>query len=226
MVAKARFEETKGKELAVKSPVPFQKTTFTPKSSKSSTEENSSTSTSKQQPRGSTPVLGHPVSSPVTKTSNSDATEPKSKRGGVKNLKCFNCGIDGHMARNCPYPKQKTDEQEARGERRVGHVTSQEPQENASSQQEIGELRKKLQQAELAKAIQTASCTGILSVVQSRDDNLAPRLGPIVFAPVEVNGVATDALVDTGSPATIISLEFVLKVLTKLRSEGQTDQQW
>ena len=132
------------------------------------------------------------------------------------------------MARNCPYPKQRTDEQEVRGERRVGHVTSQDIQKDASTsnQREISELRKKLQQAKLAEAIQTASYTGVLSVVQSGDESLEPRFGPIVFAPVEVNGVATDALVDTGSPATIISLGFVLKVLTKLRPKGQTDQQW
>ena len=40
-----------------------------------------------------------------------------------------------------------------------------------------------------------------------------PRLGPTVYVPVAVNGVSTDALVDTGSPATIVSLEFALKVL-------------
>ena len=31
MVAKARFEETKSKEVTANSPVPFQKKTFTPK---------------------------------------------------------------------------------------------------------------------------------------------------------------------------------------------------
>ena len=91
------------------------------------------------------------------------------------------------MTRNCPYHKQKTDDQEACGERRVGHVTSQETQEDesTSNQREINELGKKLQQAELTEAIQTASCTGVLSMVQSRDDSLKPRLGPIVCAPVE-----------------------------------------
>ena len=63
-------------------------------------------------------------------------------------------------------------------------------------------------------------------MVRSAEDALKPRLGPTVFAPVKVNGVTTDALVDTGSPATIISLEFILKVLVKLRPPEQTDEQW
>lgn len=50
-----------------------------------------------------------------------------------------------------------------------------------------------------------------------------PRLDPTVYAPVEVNGVATDAVTDTGSPATTISLEFVLKVC---QGQDQTAQQW
>lgn len=38
------------------------------------------------------------------------------------------------------------------------------------------------------------------------------RLGPTVFPPVAVDGVSTDALVDTGSPSTIVSLEFIFRV--------------
>ena len=50
-----------------------------------------------------------------------------------------------------------------------------------------------------------------------------PRLGPTVYAPVAVDGVTTNALVDTGSPATIVSLEFALKVLRRNRPEEQTE---
>ena len=53
-----------------------------------------------------------------------------------------------------------------------------------------------------------------------------PRLGPTVYTPITVDRVTTDALVDTGSPATIVSLEFALKVLRKNRPKEQTDAQW
>jgi hypothetical protein len=44
--------------------------------------------------------------------------------------------------------------------------------------------------------------------------------------PVAVNGVSTKALIDTGSPATIISIDFILKVLARQQDSNQTIQQW
>ena len=41
-----------------------------------------------------------------------------------------------------------------------------------------------------------------------------------------MNGVATDALVDTKSPSTIISLEFLLEVMVKTRPDSQMREQW
>ena len=52
------------------------------------------------------------------------------------------------------------------------------------------------------------------------------RLRPAVFATVGVNGVETKALVDTGSPATIISLDLVMTVLAKERKREVTPAQW
>lgn len=53
-----------------------------------------------------------------------------------------------------------------------------------------------------------------------------PRLAPTVFVDVSVNDVRTPALVDTGSPATIISLDFVLKILADQRNRSLTPAQW
>ena len=41
-----------------------------------------------------------------------------------------------------------------------------------------------------------------------------------------VNGVLTDALVDTGSPATIVSLKFILQVLADSKYGQQTAEEW
>ena len=43
------------------------------------------------------------------------------------------------------------------------------------------------------------------------------HLGPSVTTKVYVNGVPTEALIDTGSPATVVSLEFVLDIFSKRR---------
>jgi hypothetical protein len=67
-------------------------------------------------------------------------------------------------------------------------------------QQEIQQLREKLRQAELAEAIKGA---GAMNLVVP---DSGPRLGPTVFAPISVNGVSTEALVDTGSLQQQLSL--------------------
>ena len=51
-------------------------------------------------------------------------------------------------------------------------------------------------------------------------------LGPSVFVKLGVNGVSTDVLVDTGSPATIVSLKFILKVLADSKDSKQTVEEW
>lgn len=69
----------------------------------------------------------------------------------------------------------------------------------------IAELWQELQKAEMEDAVEEAG--SVLGVVES---GTKVKLGPTVFAPVAVNGITTKALIDAGSPATII---FFLKVL-------------
>ena len=124
------------------------------------------------------------------------------------------------MLRNCPYHQQSKEGQESRGG--MKNLTPQElPGPLLTAQrQEIQQLREKLRQAELAEAIKNA---GAINLVVSE---AGPRLGPTVFAPISVDGISTEALVDTGSPATIVSLEFVLRVLQKNRPKNQTNDWW
>lgn len=100
-----------------------------------------------------------------------------------------------------------------------------EAQQGEATEKEIEDLRERLKQAELSEAVETASVAGVLNVVQEGDKSLASRLGHTIFTPVAVNGVTTYALVDTGSPATIVSLSFALDVLRKSRTVDQMDQQ-
>ena len=52
------------------------------------------------------------------------------------------------------------------------------------------------------------------------------RLGPSVTTKVFVNGVPTQALIDTGSPATVVSLQFVLDIFVKQKEDDKTPTQW
>ena len=104
-------------------------------------------------------------------------------------------------------------------------MTTQEPLEDPT-QMGTQELQQKLQEAELAEAVRAASNAEVLNVVSSAESAGRSRLGPTVFLPVRVNGTPINALVDRGAPATIISLQFALKVLTQLRRSDETDKQW
>ena len=53
-----------------------------------------------------------------------------------------------------------------------------------------------------------------------------PILGPTITAEVVIEGVSVSALLDTGSPVSIISLEFIVNVLAKQRTQDQTPQEW
>ena len=57
-------------------------------------------------------------------------------------------------------------------------------------------------------------------------DSKTVQLGPTVYADLEFEGCRVNALVDTGSPATIVSLDFLLDSLTKGRAKEQTPTEW
>ena len=110
LVLKARFEEAKIIELTSRrTPVPFQK------KQPESVSGGPMMSTLRNQPR--VPAAG--LSSPA---GNRAGVAP-SRNGNSSNRKCFNCELEGHMARACPYPKQSQVGQEAHGRRRMGNVT-------------------------------------------------------------------------------------------------------
>ena len=67
---------------------------------------------------------------------------------------------------------------------------------------------------------------GVMHTAAAADKEPKCRLGPVIFTTIEVNGVPAKTLVDTGCPATIISLEFVVDVFAKNRSPQQTAAQW
>jgi hypothetical protein len=52
------------------------------------------------------------------------------------------------------------------------------------------------------------------------------QLGPTPVVEVHVEGCPVTALLDTGSPATIISLDFLLQTLAKQKKPGETPQAW
>ena len=213
LILKARFEEAKARELAGTRMSLWKKSTNT-------TTTNASGSDSQLERASFT------ITTRTTAAATSGPKEDNRSRLGPSQ-KCLNCGLEGHMARNCPYPKPPRAEQEAHGHPHVSNVTM-EPlvggKRRKPRKSRISHLRRKFRQAELEDVLEEEK--GTLSVVQTEEGKSVCVLGPTVYVLITVEGVRAKALVDTGSPATIISLQFVLKVFSTQCTPRQTVNQW
>ena len=56
--------------------------------------------------------------------------------------------------------------------------------------------------------------------------DVSGKLGPVLTSIVEVEGEPVEALLDTGSPVTIISLEWLLQLLAKQHHKDQSPNEW
>ena len=198
MLLKARFEEAKSKEL--------RSVTKGPPPKRVDASANPS------------PVITGALQSKEAK----EKGKSKFKLNGEKSKKCFNCGMGDRFKRDCPYPKQAK-QSEAHGRKSVATLTGG-TQSVKSLKGRIKELKCQIQAAELVRAVEDAS--GVVYGVEPAQTHEGATLGPTLHAIINVNGVAATALIDTRSPATILSLEFLLGALAKNRPDGQTREQW
>ena len=138
---------------------------------------------------------------------------------------CFNCGMNGHFQRSCPYPRQQKHDREVQGRKASIACVETEKIPPKSPRDLVMELRLKLHEAELAAA---ANSTGAVIRNMTESNNPpASKLGPTITTEVEVNGISTEALVDTGSvPVSIISLDFAMIVMAKERNKFADVKEW
>jgi hypothetical protein len=73
------------------------------------------------------------------------------------------------------------------------------------------ELHWKLKAAEVREAVSDVRAT--LHSLKPGQDPGGVKLGPTLQVQIRLEGESTTALLDTGSPVTIVSLEYLLQVL-------------
>ena len=195
LLTKARFEEAKIKELG------GPNSGETPKAAHQSGPSGPSQPTRKEPPRQ------HQDSSKRTRDWSRDT--------------CHGCGGTGHFIRQCPYRNVTTKETHGQTPNKVATVTIVPTQEPTPPQDPDSPAEDKWQDSAIEQALNSTLVT--VHGVESEVKPEGSILGPIPTTTVMVEGKPAKALVDTGSPVSILSLEFLIKTLPS-KEEGQSQE--
>ena len=217
LLTKARFEEAKLRELTVgRMDVP---STSHPKGAREAWQRSHGPPPPKDNhhPNRSS-FRGPPVSNPP--------------RSYGESPRCFNCNAIGHISRNCPRQRRQ---EEARGRnlqpyppRSEARMAAVVPGTQASTmeipQTTVSQCSDTQENSVLDSALNTIIAT--MHGLTSANQKPGLKLGPTLTTEVEIEGVPVQALLDTGSPATIVSLNLLLEVLASQRPKSQSPTDW
>ena len=189
LLAKARFEEAKLRDLVVK-----------------------------------VKTQGHPSATPTSnqpeKFKPAANQQTGSERGQKPAVRCFECGARGHYRDKCPERSRKAPAETPGSDRKgkVGRVA------NLAPGGTVVESPKGEDQDGVQEALEKAAAT-MYSILLNTSAK-GTRLGPVPTSEVQLEGEQVMALLDTGSPLTIVSLEHLLQVLAKRKPQTQTPEEW
>ena len=146
------------------------------------------------------------------------AAKPPQTSSPGNSRTCYNCGMVGHLKNGCPYLKSSRKDREAHGRQptTVANVQS----EDQPLQEKIAQLKLELHAAELEAPAAT------IHQVMSENSSLGKKLGPTIMTKVLVNGSEALAMVDTGSPVSIVSLQFAIEALAKAKENHMPVEEW
>ena len=153
----------------------------------------------------------------------------------LPNTRCYKCGSLGHIASNCPLKERRSRESQRPNQqpynsgnnRTVNNIVAEgkELQQDKIElkKAEVAELQKKLQdvEREVAMVEQARMMHGITCPQQQ-----GVKLGLTPTTEVNFEGTNVQALLDTGSPVTIVSAKFLFQTLAKHRLPDQTVEEW
>ena len=133
----------------------------------------------------------------------------------MQGLRCDVCDSPNHLRRRCPF-RNRGAPREARGSnRRVSAVVRLEADSHEPPCSQEEEVESALEEA-----------TALMHGVATKETTGTGQLGPVLTVDVALEGEMVSALVDTGSPVTIVSLNCLIKLLDKKRRPDQSPAEW
>ena len=169
----------------------------------------------------------------VPTTTSSTSGTPRQPQQHNQVRRCFICNQQGHLAKQCPQQRrgrpmeaQGQPEGNRKNTRPVTHCITQADEQDtlSAAKGKVADLKRQLQTAELQEALlsKTATINGLWSEEKKRN----PSLGPIISTEVVLEGRPMKALVDTGSPVIIVSVDSLLETLLVSCTTDQSPEDW
>ena len=161
----------------------------------------------------STQSSGFTANPPGSNNKQQKLTASRFHSGGQRiGVRCYNCGSPSHLVRQCPYAARSRST-ETSGIRNVGHSTNKACVSNVSPAEVVSDNHEQTEKCE-EKINYESNDTDIgedinkvvvtMHGVTSTDVLGDVKLGSVLTSRVKVEGEPVEALLDTGSPVTII----------------------
>lgn len=178
---------------------------------------------------------GHDIPNikPSTKVGNTfqkgDSKHPTCINITRRNVICYTCGMAGHISKDCQFKGRFAPVESRRGRLKTGSSRSQVATVHVGNEET--EFEEPIHSRQEADALEQAleNVDAILHNVTVKDHSATPgtpSLGPSLSAKVKVEGTEINALIDTGSPVSIVSLDKFLTACAIKKCKKQLPGDW